>query len=135
MASGSGDATSDDVVTSIATYLTTLKSNVASVVNKNRQMWREKMITNLSENPIPEIGVVSESAPELLNSNEETSFEQGGVADVCEGGDSCEECDDSEELTLRITKEEYDKCILANELLTSFVTALSVKEQLSECDT
>ena len=54
---------------------------------------------------------------------------------MCEGGDSCEECDDSEELTLRITKEEYNKCILANELLTSFVTALSVKEQASECDT
>ena len=82
------------------------------MVNKNRQMWREKMA--LSENPIPEIGVVSESAPELLNSDEDTSFKQGGVADVCEGGDSCEECDDSEELTLRITKEEYNKCILAN---------------------
>ena len=140
MASGSDDATNDDVITSIATYLTALKSNVVSMVDTNRQMWREKIRTKSSENLAPEIGVVSDSIPELSipelsNSGEETSFEQVGVADVFEGGDSCEECDDAETLTLRISKEEYDKCILANELFTSFVTALSIKEQSSECDT
>ena len=135
MASGSDDATNDDVITSIATYLTALKSNVVSMVDTNRQMWREKIRTKSSENLAPEIGVVSDSIPEISNSGEETSFEQVGVADVFEGGDSCEECDDAETLTLRISKEEYDKCILANELFTSFVTALSVKEQSSECDT
>ncbi len=110
------------------------------MVDTNRQMWREKIRTKSSENLAPEIGVVSDSIPELSipelsNSGEETSFEQVGVADVFEGGDSCEECDDAETLTLRISKEEYDKCILANELFTSFVTALSIKEQSSECDT
>ncbi len=105
------------------------------MVDTNRQMWREKIRTKSSENLAPEIGVVSDSIPEISNSGEETSFEQVGVADVFEGGDSCEECDDAETLTLRISKEEYDKCILANELFTSFVTALSVKEQSSECDT
>ncbi len=128
--SGSEDATNNDVISSIATYLTALKSNVVSTVNRNRRMWRERAQAKSVEDILPESRTDSVLRSEALShSGEEPSVEQEeGVAGVCGS-------DDQKEVTLHLSKEEYDKCMLANELLSSFVTALTKTEQSSLCET
>lgn len=127
---GSEDAANDDVISSIATYLTSLKSNVVSTVNRNRRMWRERVRTKSLGDSLPEERADS-VPPDVLSPSGEgvESFKQEeGVAKVCASNNQ-------EEVTLRLSKEEYDKCVLANELLSSFVTALSKTEQSSLCET
>ncbi len=95
-------------------------------------MWRERVRTKSLEDSLPEEKTTDSASPNEVFScpgEEESSIvQEEGVASLCES-------DDQAEVMLRLSKEDYDKCMRANELLASFVTALSKTEQSSLCET